>query len=160
MILVILGSQDKKFYRLLKAISEQIEKKVINEEVIVQAGYSADYQDNRMKIYDYISREEINKLEKKAKYIICHAGVGTILECLKLGKKLIVAPRLKKYKEHTNDHQLQILNEFYSKGYILKLDDFNKLDKEIKKIKKFQPKKYISNNLKFVKLIDDIINSF
>ena len=40
MILVTLGTQDKKFTRLLEELDNLIDKKVIKEEVIVQAGYS------------------------------------------------------------------------------------------------------------------------
>ena len=49
MIFVVLGTQDKSFERLLKAIDEQIEMKNIKEKVIVQAGscllYTSDAAD-------------------------------------------------------------------------------------------------------------------
>ena len=40
MILVLLGTQNNSFHRLLEEIDKLIEKKVINEKVIVQAGYT------------------------------------------------------------------------------------------------------------------------
>ena len=40
MIFVTLGTQDKDFSRLLKAIDREIEKGTIKEKVIVQAGHS------------------------------------------------------------------------------------------------------------------------
>ncbi len=40
------------------------------------------------------------------------------MECLKKGKKVIAAARLKKYGEHDNDHQLQIIEAFKEDGYI------------------------------------------
>ena len=48
MIFVTLGTQDKKFTRLLSEIDKLIDKKVISDEVIVQAGYSSDYKSNNM----------------------------------------------------------------------------------------------------------------
>ena len=48
MIFVVLGTQDKSFERLLKAIDEQIEMKNIKEKVIVQAG-STKYKSKNMK---------------------------------------------------------------------------------------------------------------
>ena len=60
--------------------------------------------------------------------MITHGGVGSILTGLRHNKKIIVAPRLAKHKEHVNDHQLQIINRFYEEGYILPLKDFDKLD--------------------------------
>lgn len=40
------------------------------------------------------------------KVIVSHAGMGTILTALQYKKPIIVMPRLVKYGEHRNDHQL------------------------------------------------------
>ena len=48
MILITLGTQDKKFYRLLDIVQEQIDIGNITDEVIVQAGCSSDYKSNNM----------------------------------------------------------------------------------------------------------------
>ena len=40
MILVLLGTQNNSFYRLLEEIEENIKDGTIKEEVIVQAGYT------------------------------------------------------------------------------------------------------------------------
>ena len=69
MILVTLGTQDKSFDRLLKAIDKEIENKNIKEKVIVQAGYTK-YKSDNMKIFDLVSEEELEKLVKKCK--ICY----------------------------------------------------------------------------------------
>ena len=66
---------------------------------------------------------------------------------------MIVAARLKKYKEHVNDHQLQIIENFSNAGYILSLDKFDELDKVLKQVKNFKPKKYKSNTSNFIKFL-------
>ena len=115
MILVSLGTQDKSFTRLLDAIEEQIKKGKIKDKVIVQSG-TTKYASSNMEIFDLIATDDFNKLIKECDLIITHGGVGTILEGLKLGKKIIAAPRLSKYKEHTNDHQKEIIKEFADLG--------------------------------------------
>ena len=92
---------------------------------------------------------------KEARVIITHAGVGTIIEGLKLDKMMIVAARLKKYKEHVNDHQLQILDTFEKEGYILRLDDFSKLPELLKE--NFKPKKFNSNKNNFNTYLEEEI---
>lgn len=159
MILVTLGTQDKKFYRLLDAIEKQISIGNIKEEVIVQGGYSSDYKSKKMKIFDLIAMDEFDELIKKCNLLITHGGVGTITTGLRNNKKVIAAARLKKYKEHVNDHQLQIIENFSNEGYILSLDEFDELDKILKKAKGFKPKKYKSNTDKFIKLIEKEINN-
>ena len=154
MILVTLGTQDKKFYRLLDMIQNEIDKGSIKDKVVVQAGYSKNYKSNDMEIFDLISPHEFEKMIKECDILITHGGVGSIITGLKYNKKIIVVPRLKKYKEHTNDHQLQIVNNFLNNGYILCVNDGESLSSALKEAKKFKPPKYKSNNEKFVNLVD------
>lgn len=160
MILVTLGTQDKKFYRLLDIIQKQIDNGNIKDEVIVQAGYSNEYKSENMEIFDLVSIDEFEKLIKKCDILITHGGVGSIITGLKYHKKIIAVPRLKKYKEHTNDHQVQIIDNFVSGGYIMKLDEKDNLANVLDDLKKFTPKKYESNNNSFVKLVENEINKY
>ena len=156
MILVTLGTQDKGFDRLLKAIDREIKKGTITDRVVVQAGYT-EYQSDKMEIFDMIDKEALEKLTQEADLIITHGGVGSILTALSYGKTIIAVPRLKKYKEHTNDHQKQIVNRFAKEGYILAAKDLSQLDKMIEKAKTFHPKKYRSNRDQFLQVIDQYI---
>ena len=153
MIFVILGTQDKKFPRLLDALQKKIDVGKISkkEEIIVQAG-STKYESKNMKIIDYMSVRKFEECIDRADLIICHAGVGTILTALKKGKKIIAAARLKQYGEHVNDHQLQILDNFTAEGYILALEDFDKIDLLIKQV--------FINYINFIKLIYLMINIY
>ncbi|MGN1326976.1 MAG: PssE/Cps14G family polysaccharide biosynthesis glycosyltransferase [Clostridia bacterium] len=159
MIFVILGTQDKKFPRLLDAIQKQIDEGKIdkNEEIIVQAG-STKYESGDMKILDYMPINEFEECIEKSDIVICHAGVGTILTALKKGKKIIAAARLKQYGEHVNDHQLQILENFSKKRYILSLEDFEKLDLVLEQAKNFIPAKFKSNKKYFLQQLEKEIN--
>ena len=153
MVFVTLGTQDKEFPRLLVEVEKLIDKGIIKDKVIAQIG-STSFSSNNIQLINYISRNEMIKYLQDADYVITHGGVGTIIDSLNLGKKVIAVPRLKKYKEHVNDHQLEIVNEFSRLGYIL---DGTNLEQAIYKIENFVPNKYKSNNLNFVKLIDDYI---
>ena len=156
MIFVTLGTQDKDFSRLLKAIDKEIERGIIKDKVVVQAGYTK-YESKNMEIFDLIPTDEFNSLIEKSDLVITHGGVGNILSAIKKGKPVIAAARLKKFKEHTNDHQRQIIDEFTKQGYILELRDFNKLGKMLEKAKSFKAKKFKSNTKNMIKLIEDYI---
>lgn len=159
MILVLLGTQDKPFDRLLKAISREIKKGTIKEKVVAQIGFT-QFSDDKIKSFDFTDNDEIHALIDKARIVITHAGVGNITECINKGKKVIVVPRLKKYGEHTNDHQMEITKEFAAKKYVLPLYDTKNLSKTLEKIKTFKPVKYESNNenfkLKLMNYIDKL----
>ena len=158
MILVTLGTQDKSFKRLLDAIQEEINKGNIKDKVVVQAGCTK-YESKDMEIFDLIDRDKFAELMKSCDILITHGGVGSIITGLKNDKKVKAAPRIAKYKEHTNDHQLQIIEKFSDTGLILPLYDFNNLAKTLKDIKKFKPKKYKSNTENMIKLIEDYIDN-
>ena len=159
MIFVTLGTQDKKFPRLLQALDKAIEKGEIEEKVIVQAG-NTKYESENMDIFDLISPYEFNKYIDDCDILITHGGVGSIITAVKKGKKVIAAARLQKYKEHVNDHQKQIIKEFEKEGYLLELKDFNQIGKTLNKAKKFKPKKFKSNTENMINLLDNLIEDF
>lgn len=158
MILVMLGTQKNDFSRLLKEVENCINEGIIKEEVIVQAG-STKYKTDKMKIFDLISREELDRKKEDASFIITHGGVGSIVSALKMNKKIIAVPRLKKYKEHVNDHQKQIVENFVNQGYIKGVFDINELKDAIQSLKDFVPKKFVSNTSNIIKIIEDYIDS-
>ena len=157
MIFVSLGTNDKSFKRLLDKIDSEISLGNIKDRVIVQSGYTK-YESNNMDVIDLMPMDEFNRNISDCDILITHGGVGTILDGLKLGKKIIAFPRLSKYQEHVNDHQVEIINEFYDCGYILTGDMDDMVDL-INKCKDFNPKSYKSNNYKFNKLIRDYIDN-
>lgn len=160
MIFVILGTQDKPFTRLLKAIDREIINGNIKEKVVVQAG-STTYKSENMEIYDLISQAMFDKMIEEANLVICHAGVGSILTALKHNKKIIVAARLAKYKEHTNDHQLQIKDRFVKEGFVLGLseENFDDLKDKILEIKNKELKSYTFDNSKMINIIENYIDN-
>lgn len=157
MILVLLGTQNNSFHRLLEEIDRLVENKVIQEKVIVQAGYTK-YNSKNMEIFDLVPKEELEKLQDKADLIITHGGVGSIITSIEKEKKVIAIPRLHKYEEHVNDHQREIVELFGKKGYIIGIDGIEKLEDAIKKSKQFIPNKYQHTNEKMLKTIEDFID--
>ena len=158
MVLVLLGTQNNSFHRLLEEIDRLIESGVMKEEVIVQAGYTK-YTSKNMKILGLIAKEELEKLQNKADLIITHGGVGSILLSITKNKKVIAVPRLHQYGEHVNDHQKQIVKLFNEKGYIIGIDGVEGLEQAIKEMRGFKPKEYQQNHAKMLKLIEDFIDN-
>ena len=161
MILVLLGTQNNSFHRLLEEIDKLVEKGIIKEEILVQAGHTK-YESKNMKIFDLIPSEELEKYQEQADLIITHGGVGSIVGSIKKGKKVIAVPRLHKYHEHVNDHQKQIVETYEKKGYIIGIQNVEDLENAILRVKDFIPKKYESENNgneKMLKIIEDFIEA-
>ena len=158
MILVLLGTQNNSFNRLLEEIEKNIKNGTIKEEVIVQAGYTK-FETDKMKIIDLMSKEQLEKFQDEADLIITHGGVGSIISSIEKGKKVIAVPRMHEYGEHVNNHQKEIVKDFNDKGYIIGIEKVEDLKQEIIKSKEFEPKKYQPNNEKMLKIIEEFIDN-
>ena len=156
MILVLLGTQNNSFHRLLEEIERLIQDGIMQEEVVIQAGYT---KYPNMKILDFISKEELEEWQNKADVIITHGGVGSILSSITKGKKVIAIPRLHQYEEHVNDHQKEIVELFNEKGYIIGKQGIEDLEEALKEVKEFKPQKYQSNHDKMLKIIEEFIEN-
>ena len=112
MIFVTIGTQ-LPFDRLIKIIDELATK--LNEEVIAQV-YQCGFTPQNIKTVDFLAPDEFNALFDKARLIISHAGMGTILSALQKGKPIIVFPRIAAMGEHRNEHQLATARKFKEMG--------------------------------------------
>ncbi len=157
MILVTLGTQDKPFKRLLEELQREIDSGLIKDKVVVQAGCTK-FETDKMEIFDLIPMEDFDELMKKCDILITHGGVGSIIAGLRNGKKVIAVPRLAKYGEHINDHQKQIIEKFNEAGNIIGIEEMDELPEALKRIKKFKPKKYVSNTKNMIELVEKLIN--
>lgn len=156
MIFITLGSQKFQFNRLLMAVDDLIKKGIITEDVFAQTGYS-DYVPEHYKCKAFLNHDEFANMEAVADIVITHGGTGAIIGAVKKGKKVIAVPRLAKYGEHVDDHQIQLLKEFDKMGIILVCYDINHLEDTYKKIKTIELKPYISNQKKILKSIDSFL---
>ena len=142
MVFVTLGTQKQSFKRLLDMVENS--KELQNDEIIAQIG-NTKYESKKIKCFDFVDSEKLDEYIKNAEIIITHAGVGSIFSGLHNDKKVIAVPRLKKYKEHINDHQLEICEEMTKEGYILSCLENEDLDEKIRKIRNMNLKKYETN---------------
>ena len=112
-----------------------------------------------MELFDFIPIEDFNNLIEQADLIITHGGVGSIINSIKTGKKVISVPRLAEFHEHINNHQIQIVDTFDKLGFIKGVFDVTLLCEAIKDIDKFTPTPYVSNNKGMLKIVKDYIDS-
>lgn len=156
MIFITVGSQKFQFNRLLKKIDEMLIDGQIKDEVFAQIGYS-DYIPINYRYTDFLKQEEFNKKVVESSFIITHAGTGAIINSLKREKKVIAVARMKKYKEHVDDHQIQIANEFKELGFIEAVYEIDELFNAIKNVTKKTYNTYISNTNVILESIKNFI---
>ena len=181
MIFVSLGTQDKPFNRIIDyVLSLKEEVKELEEledtKIVFQIGQTKLSEEEKNKIIKLNNNKENNKNNKEENkeditvfsmlkpeemkkyiidslFVITHAGVGTIMECVENNKEIVVLPRKEKYAEHVNNHQEEIASEMEKNGLLKKVDTYDKLKEVVIEIIRNRNNKkeniYVSNNEKF-----------
>ena len=157
-IFITLGSQKFQFNRLLRIVDELIENGVINESVFAQVGNS-DYLPQNYEFENFVSRDEYERKVKECDLLITHSGVATIMSGLKNNKPVIVVPRLAKYGEHIDDHQIQIAETFAEQNFVIMCGECDSLEEALTKAKNNVFSRYESNRMFVVKTIREFLNS-
>lgn len=141
MILVTVGTQVHDFKRLFS----YLDNVTSDEEIVVQYGHSTydlEYQ-------GFAFNPNLHQYIEDASLIITHGGAGTIVEALKLKKKIIAVPRLKTYDEHVDNHQEELCVKLASDNYLMVAEDEATFIKCFNEIKNHSFNDYVSNNKDF-----------
>lgn len=157
MIFISTGSRKFQFDRLIKKVDELVGKGIITEDVFAQIAETT-YIPKNIQYKRYLSPDEFKKYQTEADLIVTHAGTGALIGALKLGKQVIAVPRLAKYKEHSDDHQLQVAEALEKEGYLRTVIDMDMLG-EIIMLSRTEPivKKYDKPS-NVLQIIEEFIN--
>lgn len=158
MILLALGTFHIEFKRPLIELELLCSAGSLSEDIIVQNGHTS-FASSYFTMIPFIEPQELDQLYDAARVVITHAGTGSILKGVKKGKKVIAIPRLQKYREHIDDHQLEILNEFAAAGYILPWHESNSLEQLLEEVQDFVPQVYISQKEQILNYLREYIDS-
>ena len=156
-LFVPLGTQKFPFNRLIKALNALVEKGVFKPEEIVMQ--SSIYEiEPKFTHYELIPASQFEELIEKAELVITHSGVNSIISCMKRKKPLIIVPRLKKYGEHVDNHQVEIAQLMKQKFDVIVVEDMKDLEGAIKEAKNHVYKQWVSHNSELVSAIRDIVD--
>lgn len=159
MIFVTVGTHEQPFNRLIQKIDELKRDGVINEEVIMQTGFST-YEPKYCISYKLIPFNKMNEYVEQARIVITHGGPASFIMPLQIGKTPIVVPRQKKYDEHVNDHQVDFSKAVEERmKNIIVVEDVNELADTINNyedLTKKMSQEINSNNIVFNEKIEII----
>lgn len=157
MIFVVLGTQKFQLNRLLQKLDEYVEQGLLTDEIYAQIGNST-YKPRHYAYKDFMDKKEFDATIAKADLVIAHSGVGTIITAIRAKKPVVVFPRLAKYKEHVDDHQLDIARAFEMKKYVLCCYENDDLLEKINKCKDFQFDEYVSQQKQIIGIIKNFLD--
>jgi UDP-N-acetylglucosamine transferase subunit ALG13 len=117
-ILVTVGTNEARFDRLLQGV----DRLAAGEELVVQHGPSL-VRPARATCVDYLPFDELVALLRRSRVVVTHAGVGSVMTALTNGRRPIVVPRLARYGEAVDDHQLPFARRLDGAGVVRLVHD-------------------------------------
>ena len=127
MIFVTVGTHEQPFNRLIKKVDELKRDGIIQENVIIQTGFST-YEPKYCEWSKLIPYQQMIKNVEAARIVITHGGPASFIMPLQIGKVPIVVPRQHKFDEHVNDHQVEFARNVAERmGTIISVEDVSEL---------------------------------
>lgn len=121
---VSVGNATQPFTRLVEAVRAVAQE--LPQPIIIQHGHTEKLDDNNIIYKQFMGMDEFANLVASSTILIMHAGAGSILHAIRAGKIPIVMPRLRRFGEHVDDHQVELAEALHDKGKVLLV-----LDKEM-----------------------------
>ncbi len=149
MIFVTVGSQKFQFNRLIKAVDALVASDAVDGGAFAQTG-ACTYVPAHMEHEAFLDREGFCGRMGFCDTVITHGGTGAIIGAVKAGKKVIAVPRLAKFGEHVDDHQIEIVTQFAAMGLIEPCMDLAKLREAYARAQAKDYLSYESNTERFV----------
>ena len=158
MIFVCTGTQTYQFDRLIKKLDELVTAGEIKDKVFAQIG-AGEYLPKNFEYKKFINKEEFAQYQAQADVVISHGGTGALISASRLGKNIIAVPRLAKFNEHVDDHQLQIVGVLEKEGYVRAVYDMEELGKTIIEALKNPIRKPYNRKSNILSIIENFIES-
>lgn len=128
MILVSVGSQAP-FDRLIRAVDEWA--KIRDRSDVFGQIANGFYRPKHIRFTDFVDPAEFKQLVREAQLLVAHAGMGSIISALELGKPIVVMPRRACFRETRNDHQVAAATYFGEQGRIIVAADEQEVSEKL-----------------------------
>ncbi len=160
MIFVTVGNHNQPFNRLLQWIDEIARERIFSERFFVQRGHTKLALASCESV-DFLDSQEFDACLAQAVALVTHAGQGTIFASLAAGLTPVVVPRLKRFNEHTNDHQLQIALAFEQQGLIRVAHTRDELTLHLSAVlqAKRRPKRHMRPNERLLSIVRSYLDA-
>ncbi len=130
MMLLITGTEIHTFDRLIEAVDRLASANSLPEPMFIQLGHTR-YEPKHCEYQRFISFGDMCKRIESSSLVISHAGAGSTLLCLQCGKRPIIVPRQKRYKEHIDNHQILFAERLHAFGLVRTVVEMEDLGKAI-----------------------------
>ena len=126
MIFATVGTHAQPFTRFLAALA------ALPDDVVVQYGHNPP-PDGVCEAVAFMPFDVLNAHMREADVVVTHAGVGSVLCARQAGHVPVVVPRLHRFDEHVDDHQLELVAALGADGHVIGVTDMADLAAAVEK---------------------------
>ncbi len=137
-VFVSVGTHPQPFDRLLKEIDRVAGRGKARVQLFAQTGNSR-YKPKHFASQALLDSKDFEGKISWSDVVVSHGGAGTIITVLRHKKPLLLVPRLRKFGEHTNDHQLDLAKALETEGKAKAVFETRELEKALLEMKSFKP---------------------
>ena len=139
MIFVTVGAQ-LPFNRLVRVVDEWARLSG-RSDVFAQIGKTS-WKPSYIQSTAFLKPDEFRHMIESADIVIAHAGTGSIISALEIGKPILVMPGKARLKETRNDHQLATARRFLEMKYVSVAFNEKELQEKLNNIKELNIKNF------------------
>lgn len=155
---VSVGNATQSFSRLIDAVLKVASQ--LPQPVIVQHGNTI-FQGVGCVAQPFLEMEEFGQFVVQAELLILHAGAGSVIHAIQAGKIPVVMPRLAKYDEIIDDHQLEFARALAEMGKVVLAEKPEDLTHAVAEALRRQRVTRASNETpRMVGLIDGVLREY
>lgn len=162
MIFVTVGTHEQQFNRLIEFIDKMKQDGKIEDEVVMQIGYST-YEPKYCKWDKLIPYSQMEQNVKNARIVITHGGPASFIMPLRMGKIPVVVPRQHDFDEHVNNHQVEFAKEVSERMHtiipVVNIEELENIIINYDHIVGDMNHNISSNNAKFNEELEKIVES-
>lgn len=158
MLFVTVGSQKFQFDRLLRAVDALVASGAVEGGAFAQTG-ACSYVPESFPSEAFLDRGRFGELMDESDVVVTHGGTGAIIGAIKRGKRVVAVPRLARFGEHVDDHQVEIVRQFADMGLIEPCYDAERLPSAYARALAGDYKAYRSNTDGFIADLGSYIDS-
>ena len=129
---VSIGNGKQFFSRLLNMVDKNAH--CLPKPILVQSGHTP-FVSNQCSVVDFVNMDHFKKYMMEAEIVILHAGAGSVMHAIKMGKCPIVMPRMAKFDEVVNDHQVHFADVLHRQEKVFLINQAEELISAVQKVR-------------------------
>jgi exopolysaccharide biosynthesis glucuronosyltransferase PssE len=133
---VSVGNAKQSFNRLINVVLEN--ENILSKPIVIQHGHTTVVGDHNCTCFPFLNMNEFSQFIHASDILIMHAGAGSLIHAIQEGKIPVIMPRLKKYDEHIDDHQVEFAQALSNKNKAIVMMEPNDLISSVNTAKKLQ----------------------